>query len=127
MGEVFDIAKGLWPHIPFRVACSLIFSAILFKIVKLIFPHKLRLCNVICVAYRVAYRVVVLLHIACNVKTRYDYHVFEIKTRFANLENAMKRYPTRIHDCMWHSTAPVQIKETCKILIMGIFVAMDTC
>ena len=34
-------------------------SAILFKIVKLICPHKLRLCNVICVAYRVVYKVVV--------------------------------------------------------------------
>ena len=25
----------------------------------------------------------------------------EIKTRFANLENVMKRYPTRGHDCIY--------------------------
>ena len=50
--------------------------AILLKIVKLTFPHKLRVCSAICVEYRVVYRVVVI-HIVCNVKTRYCYLVFE--------------------------------------------------
>ena len=43
----------------FTCPCNLIFSAILFKIVKLKFPYKLRVCNAICVAYRVVYKVVV--------------------------------------------------------------------
>ena len=74
------------------------------KIVKLIFPHKLRVCNAICVAYHVVYRVVVsyLLHVMWkhDMIATFSNAPREIKTRFANLKNAMKRYPTCRHDCM---------------------------
>ena len=76
----------------FRVPSNLIFSAILFNIVKLVFPHKFQVCNAICVAHRVAYRVVVSYIWRVHNAPR------EIITRFANLENAMKRYPTHRHD-----------------------------
>ena len=58
------------------MSSNLVCIVILFKIVTLIFPHRLRVCSAIYVVYRVVYRVVVL-HIACTVKTRYDNRVFD--------------------------------------------------
>ena len=79
--RVIKTRFAIFNKVSFAVSSNLVCITILFKIVKLIFPHRLHVSNAICVEYRVVYRVVVyLLHIACNVKTQYDYRVFECTT-----------------------------------------------
>ena len=50
---------AIFNKVSFAVSSNLVCIAILFKIVKLIFLHRLRVCNAICVEYSVVYRVVV--------------------------------------------------------------------
>ena len=90
--HVIKTRFAIFNKVSFAVLSNLVCIAIQFKIVKLIFPHRLRLCNTICVEYRVVYSVCVL-HIACTVKTQYDYRVFECTTFF---KMAFSTFPNHI-------------------------------
>ena len=50
---------AIFNKVSIAVSSNLVCIVILFKIVTLIFPHRLRVCNAIHVEYRVVYRVVV--------------------------------------------------------------------
>ena len=80
-----------------RVKSNLIFGPILFKIVKFIFPHNLRVRNAICVAYCVVCRVVVFYILRVMWKRVFECTALN-KNAFCNLENATKGYPTRRHE-----------------------------
>ena len=71
--RVIKTRFAIFNKVSFAVSSNLVCIVILFKIVTLIFPHRLRVCNAIYVEYRVLYRLVVL-HIACTVKSRFRMH-----------------------------------------------------
>ena len=67
----FCYIQGPFNNVSFAVSRNLVCITILFQIVKLIFPYILRLCNAICVEYRVTcIHSSCVLHIAYSVKTQ---------------------------------------------------------
>ena len=107
--------------VSFTVSSNLVCIAILFKIVKLIFPHKLRLCNAICVEYRVVYRVVVS-YILRVLWKRGMIIVFSNAPRFLNRvfnisESRFEGYPVRRHDC----TSSQVIQVTLIFSVTSVF------
>ena len=57
--RVINTRFVIFNKVSFAVSSNLVCIVILFKIVTLIFPHRLCVCNAIYVEYRVVYRVVV--------------------------------------------------------------------
>ena len=56
-----NVENTVFNKVSFAVSSNLVCIVILFKIVTLIFPHRLRLCNTIYVEYRVVYIVSYIL------------------------------------------------------------------
>ena len=57
--RVIKTRFAIFNKVSFVVSSNLVCIVILFKIVTLIFPHRLRVCNTIYVEYRAVYKVVV--------------------------------------------------------------------
>ena len=57
--RVIKTRFAIFNKVSFAVSSNLVCIVILFKIVTLIFSHRLRVCNAMYVAYRIVYRVVV--------------------------------------------------------------------
>ena len=57
--RVIKTRFSIFNKVSFAVSSNLVCIVIIFKIVTLIFPHRLRVCKAIYVEYRVVYRVVV--------------------------------------------------------------------
>ena len=91
----------MFNKVSFAVSSNLVCIAILFKIVKLIFPHILRLCNAICVEYRVVYRVVVsyILRVELYCENAFSNAPRFLKRVFNISESRFEAYPVRRHDC----------------------------
>ena len=102
---------GILKKVGFAVSSNPVCLGILFKIVTLIFPPRLRVCNAIYVEYRVVSNRVVVTYILRVLWKRGMIIAFSnaAENKNANLESAMQRYFIRRHDCTQWDTRIIYI------------------